>query len=144
MKLDIPKQTFGRCDGKPLEKPTFTERAKKAAAKRAEKDAIRREVAPKKARAKIGKLEQRAVIVRAEGRCEGCGKSVADGAVLEIDHVLPVCQGGTNDVDNLQLLCSTCNSIKSGARDFVAEARARARKPMEPARVKEQLAKLKK
>jgi 5-methylcytosine-specific restriction endonuclease McrA len=32
-----------------------------------------------------------------------------------IDHIIPVSRGGTNDVDNLRLLCRSCNS-KKGAR----------------------------
>ena len=34
-------------------------------------------------------------------------------------------QGGTNDIDNLRLLCNRCNAVKAGARDFRAEARPR-------------------
>jgi 5-methylcytosine-specific restriction endonuclease McrA len=142
MTIDLPKWTAPKNNGTPIGKPSFKERAKKSADKRAEKDAIRREVSPKKARQKIGKLEVRAVVERANGACEACGKTVADGAKLEVDHLIPLCQNGTNDIDNLQLLCRDCNAVKSGARDFVAEARARARKPHEPARVKEQLSKV--
>lgn len=31
---------------------------------------------------------------------------------LVIDHVLPLCLGGTNTIDNIQPLCATCNSKK--------------------------------
>jgi 5-methylcytosine-specific restriction endonuclease McrA len=31
---------------------------------------------------------------------------------LEIDHVRPLALGGSNDVDNLQLLCRRCNRSK--------------------------------
>lgn len=34
---------------------------------------------------------------------------------LTIDHKLAVVNGGTNDIENLQLLCTSCNSRK-GAR----------------------------
>lgn len=51
------------------------------------------------------------VIVRARGRCEACGVSNQERA-LQVDHIVPRAQGGTNDIYNLQTLCSTCNAQK--------------------------------
>lgn len=31
---------------------------------------------------------------------------------LEVDHVVPISKGGTNDLDNLQTLCEPCNQAK--------------------------------
>ena len=31
----------------------------------------------------------------------------------EKDHIVEVCQGGTNDIDNIQLLCASCHSVKT-------------------------------
>jgi 5-methylcytosine-specific restriction endonuclease McrA len=42
------------------------------------------------------------------GRCEDCG--ARDD--LTIDHIVPVALGGRSDVDNLQVLCRSCNSRK--------------------------------
>lgn len=42
-------------------------------------------------------------------RCACCGSSDGD---LAIDHIKPVSRGGGNDPDNLQLLCTSCNSKK--------------------------------
>ena len=43
--------------------------------------------------------------------CRECGAS-KDETSLEIDHILPVAKGGTNDIDNLQTLCRECNRMK--------------------------------
>lgn len=45
-------------------------------------------------------------------RCASCRNTSND---LQIDHVVPVSKDGSNDLDNLQLLCRSCNSLK-GAR----------------------------
>lgn len=44
-------------------------------------------------------------------RCRECGAS-KDETSLEIDHILPVAKGGTNDINNLQTLCRECNRMK--------------------------------
>ena len=36
-----------------------------------------------------------------------------DESGFEIDHVVEVTHGGTNDIDNLQLLCPCCHSVKT-------------------------------
>ena len=36
-----------------------------------------------------------------------------DSERLEIDHILAVCNGGDNDVSNLQCLCKGCHRIKT-------------------------------
>ncbi|MFN8994909.1 MAG: HNH endonuclease, partial [Pseudomonadota bacterium] len=52
--------------------------------------------------------------VLAAGRCECCGRTVADhGIVLHVDHIVPVARGGSNERSNLQALCDTCNAGKS-------------------------------
>ena len=46
-----------------------------------------------------------------EGNCGGCG-SHFEARHLEIDHIIAVSVGGTDHIDNLQLLCGHCNRIK--------------------------------
>ena len=48
---------------------------------------------------------------RQEGRCGGC-KIAFLYPNLTIDHVVPRSKGGTDHLENLQLLCGACNSIK--------------------------------
>ena len=46
-----------------------------------------------------------------EGKCAGC-KILFPFPNLTIDHVVPRARGGTDHLENLQLLCGACNSIK--------------------------------
>lgn len=48
---------------------------------------------------------QRLVWSRAKGQCENC-KSIH---ALEVDHRHPKAKGGTEDLENLRLLCRSCN-----------------------------------
>ena len=49
-----------------------------------------------------------------EGHCNGCRESFPFRN-FTIDHIVPKAMGGTDHLDNLQLLCGACNSMK-GAR----------------------------
>ena len=46
-----------------------------------------------------------AVYMRDQGRCQNCGS----GRATEIDHVVPFAMGGMSDLENLRLLCRSCN-----------------------------------
>jgi hypothetical protein len=46
--------------------------------------------------------------------CGYCG-----GFAKTIDHIIPVSKGGTNDLQNLTMACSKCNSLKN---DFTVDA----------------------
>ena len=45
------------------------------------------------------------------GNCNGCGTHF-ESQHLEIDHIIAHSVGGTDHIENLQLLCSHCNRIK--------------------------------
>jgi hypothetical protein len=53
------------------------------------------------------------VFARDKFTCRYCGRQ-SDTVALEIDHIIPVCQGGTNDPENLITACSDCNLGKGG------------------------------
>ena len=48
---------------------------------------------------------------RQEGRCNGC-QTDFPFKLFEVDHIVPRSKGGADHLDNLQLLCSSCNRIK--------------------------------
>ena len=48
---------------------------------------------------------------RQEGVCNGCRTEFLF-RIFEVDHIIPKSRGGTDHIDNLQLLCPSCNRIK--------------------------------
>jgi len=45
--------------------------------------------------------------------CAGCNRKFDDPLYLELDHIRPRADGGSNELDNRTLLCGPCNRIKS-------------------------------
>ena len=75
---------------------------------------IRRSDIPR--RTDLGKLpsyrtHKHLLFGKQEGHCAGCKVSF-QFRNLTVDHVTPQSQGGTDHMDNLQLLCGACNSMK--------------------------------
>lgn len=52
----------------------------------------------------------RSTLITESSECIICGSSDD----LTIDHITPVVKGGGNEIENLQVLCRTCNSSKGG------------------------------
>ena len=48
---------------------------------------------------------------RQEGKCNGC-QHLFHFRNLTVDHIKPQSKGGTDHIENLQLLCAACNSTK--------------------------------
>ena len=48
------------------------------------------------------------ILKRDRHTCQGCGARAPD-VELEVDHVIPVSKGGTDDDSNLKTLCKECN-----------------------------------
>lgn len=69
-------------------------------------------------RARIPRWAQRAIFFRDRGRCVFCRSDltglVSRDSQEHYDHIVPLAQGGFNDVSNLQLLCLKCNLRKAG------------------------------
>ncbi len=51
------------------------------------------------------------VLKESDGRCALCGITKNDSP-LDVDHIIPRSRGGSNNKENLQVLCSKCNRTK--------------------------------
>ena len=49
------------------------------------------------------------ILKRYDYRCQICGRSAAGGAVLHVDHKVPIAKGGKTIESNLWVLCDRCN-----------------------------------
>ena len=56
------------------------------------------------------------VLKSAKYKCELCGIS-ADVKALEVDHIVPRSNGGSDDITNFQALCYSCNATKRDRDD---------------------------
>ena len=68
---------------------------------------LRTELRPA-SREHLSASKRKRILLRGKGRCMKCGS----GENLEIDHVVPLARGGSNRLENLQLLCRDCNRRK--------------------------------
>lgn len=88
-----------------------------------QKDVKAKEVAKRR---RISPTQRKAVLERDGYKCRICGisRQYLDDKVpglgeylrLEIDHIVPIAQGGTSDESNLQCLCWRCNSLKGSKK----------------------------
>lgn len=74
-------------------------------------------------------LEWALMVLFCGRRCVRCGARRADDYV-EKDHVVPLYQGGSDGIENLQPLCARCNTSKgpeaidhrpAGWREYLSE-----------------------
>ena len=67
-------------------------------------------------RTDVGKLpsyktHKHTLFGKQEGRCNGCGHAFPFHN-FTVDHIVAKSKGGTEHLDNLQMLCNYCNSVK--------------------------------
>ncbi|MGR3963825.1 HNH endonuclease [Pseudomonas sp. 910_23] len=54
--------------------------------------------------------KREAILIRDNYTCRVCGLTTKD---LEVDHIINIAQGGTDDDGNLQALCIPCHKAKT-------------------------------
>ncbi|WP_239372600.1 HNH endonuclease [Snodgrassella gandavensis] len=52
-----------------------------------------------------------AVLLRDKYTCQYCGYASVEG--MEVDHIVNIAAGGTDDMSNLQTLCKSCHEMKT-------------------------------
>lgn len=65
----------------------------------------------------IGPKLRHEIFLRDNFTCKQCGASPRkkQSIIIEVDHIMPVSKGGTNDKSNLQTLCDVCNAGKGNS-----------------------------
>lgn len=68
-------------------------------------------------------VEERQRILMEEPLCRECSKAGRVASATEVDHIVPLSEGGSDDRSNKQALCGPCHSAKSAAERAAARAR---------------------
>jgi 5-methylcytosine-specific restriction enzyme A len=63
------------------------------------------------------------ILKRDCGLCQPCLRNSEVTKATQVDHIVPKAEGGTDDDDNLQAICSPCHTAKTAQES----ARARSR-----------------
>ncbi|MBI0362036.1 HNH endonuclease [Burkholderia oklahomensis] len=72
--------------------------------------AIQKNTKYSRLRGEEGVKQRQRIRIRDKHICQRCGIAVRTG---EVDHIIPLEQGGTNEDENLHLLCIDCHKKKT-------------------------------
>ena len=57
------------------------------------------------------------LFLKRKGLCSICSLKIDAGKAWDIDHILPLALGGSNEPENLQILCRSCHQTKTSKGD---------------------------
>lgn len=77
-------------------------------------------------RRKISTRERVAIFQRWNGECHICGGRITVGEGWDVEHLIPLAQGGDDDGDNLRPAHRKCHAVKT-KKDAADTARAKRR-----------------
>ena len=58
------------------------------------------------------------LFLKRKGTCASCYQKIDAGKAWDIDHILPLALGGTNESNNLQILCKPSHQSKTSQSDI--------------------------
>lgn len=73
----------------------------------------------------------RVVMRRDNRRCQ-IQSPECTGRAFAVDHIIPVFEGGTDDIDNLQAVCIPCHALKTQAEAQRSRSRVSRKRPRAP------------
>ena len=65
----------------------------------------------------FSEFEKQSIASNYDYKCENCRKNLVERD-FDIDHKIPIANGGKNSIDNLQPLCRSCHKIKSSKEKY--------------------------
>lgn len=61
----------------------------------------------------ISKVIKRQVLEKYDYHCAYCGSNIDQENTACLDHIVPIYQGGSSEIENLNPACHTCNNWKT-------------------------------
>lgn len=58
------------------------------------------------------------LFIQRHGKCAHCKTKIMPGKRWDVDHIIPIALGGSNEEANLQILCWSCHITKTAYEDI--------------------------
>jgi len=71
-----------------------------------------------KRRRSLSNMDRLNLFIKRHGQCAHCEMKIMPGKRWDVDHVIPIALGGSNNVENLQILCWSCHITKTAYEDI--------------------------